>query len=97
MQLNEDVTNLGIIRSLGIASGGTLEFDLDQNGNVVTSPPSFVWPNDVLTPKTSFYTVTVYSADGALVWGPNPQQVVSTPSPFNIGTWVPGQIVNRFV
>jgi len=73
-----------------VVSGYRVTVDLDGSGNVVAG--SEVWPNDVLLPANTYYNVTAYNADGQRVWGPNPQQVISTPSPFNIGTWVPQQI-----
>jgi hypothetical protein len=75
-----------------IAAGFTVNIPLDASGNVVTSPVQSVWPNDVLSPAGTFYNVSVYSANGQLVWGPNAQQVLSTPSPFVIGTWVPASV-----
>lgn len=79
-----------------IAAGRELKISLDQNGNIVTSPAQYVWPNDVLTPANTFYTVSAYTAEGQLVWGPNSQQVFSSPSPYDVGVWVPG-IVNTIV
>lgn len=80
----------------GIANGGTLvcaghviRVPLDANGNVQSSPSFSLWPNDVLTPSGSFYLVTAYTATGVKVWGPNAQQVLSSPSPYGLGLWVP--------
>lgn len=73
-----------------IASGYTVKILLDGSGNVQTSPAQFVWPNDVLVPANTFYSVTAYTAAGELVWGPNSEQVLSSPSPFDIGAWAPG-------
>lgn len=80
-----------------IASGGqvcagiTTTVPLDASGNVSGSVS--VWPNDQLVPintnLTSYYIVNVYTALGQLVYGPQFQQVLSSPSPFNIGVWVP--------
>jgi hypothetical protein len=58
----------------------------------VTSPAQYLWPNDVITPANTFYTVSAYTSAGQLVWGPNSQQVLSSPSPYNIGPWVPGTV-----
>lgn len=76
-----------------VSSGETLKVPLDANGNIVTSPIQSLWPNDVLLPANTFYMVSAYTAQGQLVWGPNAQTVLSTPSPYNVGAWVPG-IVN---
>ncbi len=75
-----------------VAAGYTVRIDLDNTGNVVASPAQSVWPNDQLLPSGTFYNVSGFSAQGALVWGPNAQQVPSTPSPFNVGTWVPSAV-----
>lgn len=74
-----------------VAAGYTVRIELDNTGNVVTSPAQSVWPNDVLLPSGTFYNVSGFNANGALVWGPNAQQVLGT-SPFNVGTWVPGSV-----
>jgi len=44
---------------------------LDSNGQVITTPPQFLWANDILLPPNSYYIVTGYSANGQHVWGPN--------------------------
>lgn len=75
-----------------VAAGFTVRIELDASGNVVTDPVQSVWPNDVLTPASTFYNVSAFSEEGQLVWGPNAQQVLSTPSPFDIGAWVPGSV-----
>lgn len=73
-----------------IAAGYTVKILLDANGNVSTTTPQYVWPNDVLSPTNTFYSVNAYTANGELVWGPNSEQVLSSPSPYDIGAWTPG-------
>lgn len=73
-----------------IAAGIKISVLLDSGGNV--SGTVNIWPNDVISPANTFYNVTAYTANGQLVWGPNSQQVLSSPSPFNIGAWVPGSV-----
>lgn len=73
-----------------IAAGKVIKFLLDANGDIQTSPPQYIWPNDVITPSGTFYYVSAYTAEGQLVWGPNAQQVLSSPSPYPVGNWVPG-------
>lgn len=75
-----------------VVGGEIIHVPLDANGNIITSPAQMLWPNDVLTPANTFYIVTAYTSVGQLVWGPNSQQVFSTPSPFDVGTWVPGVV-----
>jgi len=72
-----------------VCAGRVIRVPLDANGNIKTSPTYSLWPNDVLTPSNSFYAVTAYTSSGVKVWGPNVQQVLSSPSPFNVGAWVP--------
>lgn len=73
-----------------IAAGYEITITLDSSGSVDTTTPQYVWPNDAITPVNTFYSVSAYSEDGQLVWGPNSQQVLSSPSPFDIGAWIPG-------
>ena len=75
-----------------IAAGREIKIVLDSTGNVVTSPAQYLWPNDVIIPANTFYTVSAYTSAGQLVWGPNSQQVLSSPSPFDITTWVPSSV-----
>jgi hypothetical protein len=78
--------------STEVCAGWVFKVLLDASGNVSSSPPQSVWPNDVISPSGTFYNVSAYSAEGQLVWGPNAQQVLSTPSPYNIGAWIPGSV-----
>jgi hypothetical protein len=71
-----------------VVAGYKVTIPLDGSGNASGE----VWANDLLSPAGTFYNVSAYSAEGQLVWGPNPQQVFSSPSPFNLGTWVPGTV-----
>ena len=75
-----------------VAAGREIKVILDSTGNVATSPAQYLWPNDVITPANTFYTVSAYTAAGQLVWGPNSQQVLSAPSPFDITVWVPSSV-----
>jgi hypothetical protein len=75
-----------------IAAGREIKVILDSSGNVVSSPAQYIWPNDVIVPANTFYTVSGYTSAGQLVWGPNSQQVLSSPSPYNITVWVPSSV-----
>lgn len=88
MVLSQDAVVTDTV-SKQVAAGYTARINLDSSGNVSASPAQYVWPNDVLTPANTFYKVSGYTANGELVWGPNSQQVLSSPSPFNIGAWKP--------
>lgn len=72
-----------------ICAGYKVKVPLDANGNIVTNPANYAWPNNVLTPATTFYYVSAYTAQGQLVWGTSYQLVSSSPSPFDISVWVP--------
>ena len=74
------------------AAGRTIKVLLDSSGNVITSPEQYIWPNDVITPANTFYSVSGYEATGQLVWGPNSQQVFSSPSPYPLSNWTPGTV-----
>lgn len=89
MELSQDAVTSD---STQVASGYTIRINLDTDGNIITSPSQSVWPNDVLAPTGTFYNVSAFSSEGQLVWGPNAQQVFSTPSPFDIGSWIPGAV-----
>lgn len=89
MQLSQDaVTTDGT----QVSAGKVVSIPLDVSGDIVVSPVQSVWPNDVLLPSGTFYIISVYSSAGELVWGPNWQQVPSTPSPYNVGNWVPNVV-----
>lgn len=89
MELSQDSLVNG---NTQVVAGRTIRINLDGSGNVVASPAQSIWPNDVLTPSGTFYNVSGYNQNGQLVWGPNAQQVLSTPSPFNIGVWIPADV-----
>src|SRR5260370_18552277 len=71
-----------------IVGAFALRVPLDANGNIAGTVS--VWPNDQLNPAGSFYVVNAYRAGGTLAWqSPQFQTVTTSPSPFNVGTWVP--------
>lgn len=86
MQLSQDGQVNGTSQ---ITAGSKIKILLDSNGNIVVSPTQNVWPNDSITPNTTTYTVTAYSASGQPVWGPNSVQILSSPSPYQVGIWNP--------
>lgn len=88
MQLSQDGQVNG---NAEIAAGVEIKILLDEDGNVQSDPAQYVWPNDAISPSGTFYTVSAYTAEGQLVWGPNAQQVFSTPSPFDVSAWVPNE------
>lgn len=86
LELSQDAQ---VNTSTQIAAGYKVTIQLDVNGSVKTTPVQSAWPNDVLSPASTFYIVSAFTQNGQLAWGPNPQQVLSSPSPFDIGTWIP--------
>lgn len=85
MQLSQDAQVTGSSPEVQITAGRTIKVLLDASGNIKASPAQYAWPNDVLTPANTYYIVSVYTAAGQLVWGPNAQQILSSPSPFDVG------------
>jgi len=86
IQLSQD----GVVNtSTMVCSGYEITVKLDANGNVISSPAQTIWPNDVITPSGTFYTIYAYSANGQLVWGPSYNQILSTPTPFDLGSLTP--------
>ncbi|HEX4068172.1 MAG TPA: hypothetical protein VHZ09_19290 [Acidobacteriaceae bacterium] len=72
-----------------VCAGAVITVPLDSDGNVIGSPAQTLWPNDVLTPSNTFYLLAGYSSAGELVYGPNAVQILSTSSPFDLGTVIP--------
>ena len=91
MELNQDENVTGVGQ---ICSGIDIIIKLDANGAVVASPAQSVWGNDQMLPINSFYRVSGYTAAGQLAWGPNNQQVTGSGGSFDVGTWVPNQIIS---
>ena len=90
MELSQDAT----VTSVGnVAAGITIRIALDSNGSIVQTPAQYVWGNDNLLPVNTFYRVTGYTVLGQPAWGPNNQQVIGA-SPFDVGTWVPNQVIS---
>jgi hypothetical protein len=61
-----------------LASGRDIVISLDQNGNISTSPAQYLWGNDSITPAGTFYTISGYTTQGQLVWGPNAVQIIDS-------------------
>jgi hypothetical protein len=53
-----------------IVAGFTLRIGLDSNGNIPSSPATYIYSNDSLAPANSYYTVLGYKADGTEAFGP---------------------------
>lgn len=71
-----------------VVGGCNPRVPLDAKGNIAGTV--LVWPNDQLNPANSYYTVNAYRRDGVRAWlAPQYQSVPSSPSPFNVGNWVP--------
>lgn len=77
-----------------IASGIEITIQLDSNGSVVSSPIQSVWGVDQMLPPNNYYRVTGYTAAGQPAWGPNNQQVIGSGGTFDVGTWIPNQVLS---
>lgn len=88
-QLSQDAI---VNTNVRICAGYTIRVPLNSSGSVSSSPAYSLWPNTVMTPDTTFYTLSAYSATGQLVWGPNSVSIPATPSPFDLGTLIPNDI-----
>jgi hypothetical protein len=61
---------------------------LDNNGNIAGTVS--VVANDQLLPASTYYTVNAYKSDGTRAWAAEQYwQILSSPSPFNVGTIEP--------
>jgi len=72
-----------------IVAGTKTTVPLDMTGNVAGTVS--VWANDTLPPAGSFYWGEIHASDGRIVSSPQRIKltVTSSPSPFNLGSWVP--------
>ncbi len=71
-----------------VVAGFPRRVPLDANGNIAGTV--LVWPNDQLDPANTYYIVNAYRRDGTLAWAaPQFETVASSPSPFNVGVWIP--------
>jgi hypothetical protein len=86
-RLNQDSN----VNDSQVCSGVQVKILLDIYGSIIAG--QYVWGNDDLSPVNSYYTVTGFTANGQIAWGPNNQQVVSGGT-FDVGTWVPNQVIS---
>jgi hypothetical protein len=91
MKLNQDESITGVGQ---VCSGIEITINLDASGVVVASPAQSVWGNDQMSPINSYYRVTGFTAKGQPAWGPNNQQVNGSGGTFDVGTWVPNQVIS---
>jgi hypothetical protein len=75
----------GVLNGRALANNGAVTI---AAATAVTAPI----PQAGSATTGTFYMVSAYSASGTLVWGPNPQSILSLPSPFDIGAWIPGKV-----
>jgi hypothetical protein len=72
----------------------SVKIPLDTNGYIqgtVTGAAVFIWPNNLLLPANGNYLIWAYDSVNKLAWdNPQVQQVLSSPSPFNVNAWIPG-------
>lgn len=91
MKLNQDELVAGVGQ---ICSGIEIRINLTALGSVSTSPAQLVWGNDQMSPVNAYYRVSGFDSRGQLAWGPNNQQVIGSGGTFDVGTWVPNQVIS---
>ena len=77
-----------------ICAGVEVKILLNANGSVITSPAQYLWGNDQMLPINSYYTVKGYTLEGQIAFGSNNQQVIGNGGTFDLGSWVPNQVVS---
>jgi hypothetical protein len=77
-----------------ICAGIYVQIQLDAYGNVSVEPPQYAWGNNQMLPVNTFYKVSGYTAAGQLAFGPNNQQIIGVDGQFDVGTWVPNQVIS---
>lgn len=77
-----------------ICSGISVRIQLDAFGNVSVEPPQYAWGNNQMLPVNTFYKVSGYTAAGQLVFGPNNQQIIGVDGQFDVGDWIPNQVIS---
>src|SRR5216684_342374 len=65
-----------------------------QTHSATATASQAVWGNDQMSPGNSYYRVTGFSALGQPVFGPNNQQITGNGGTFDVGTWVPNQVIS---
>ncbi len=53
-----------------------------------------IWGDDQMLPPNAYYRVTGFTSQGQPAWGPNNQQVNGNGGTFDIGTWVPNEVIS---
>lgn len=94
MQLSQDAQLIVSSVAVGqVGSGLRVRVPLDSNANIQGTPgdsltPVCIWPNDIMVPSSTFYSVWAYKSNGQLAWGPQ-NVLVKGASPFDCNTWSP--------
>lgn len=91
MRLSQDANIPGTAQ---VCAGIDITIKLNSSGSVDTSTPQLVWANDQMSPVNTFYRVTGFKSNGQPAWGPNNQQVTGSGGTFDVGTWVPNQVIS---
>jgi hypothetical protein len=85
----------GAVTGTGMIMGNiSVQIPLDANGNISGTSGGtdyYIWPNDQIVPAGGTYIIWAYDSNNRLAWdNPQVQQVLSSPSPFNVDAWIPG-------
>jgi hypothetical protein len=86
LELNTVCTDLAT-GTFQICPGDVVAYSLDANGNILGT--QYVWSNDLLSPKGTFYRMIVYTSKGQLAWGPNFLRLISVSGVVNLNLLVP--------
>lgn len=77
-----------------VLGGLPVRVPLDANGFIqgtVSGAPIKLWPNDILQPPNGTYIVYAYDSTNRRVFdNPQIQQILSSPTPFNVDAWIAG-------
>ena len=88
VQLNHDSQYSGTPAQ--VVAGLKERIALDANGNIPSSPATYLYSSDVLAPPDSYYIVQAYKSDGTSASASEQYwQFTSTPDPLNVGSLVP--------
>jgi hypothetical protein len=81
-----------VVNTSQVCAGIKVTVTLDGYGSIVGG--QYIWGNDQMSPVNSYYIVTGYNSNGQIAWGPNNQQVTGSGGTFDVGTWVPNQVIS---
>lgn len=90
--MGDFATNFEVL-PIQVCPGFKVTFTLNSSGSLTFPFGGALWGNDKI-PGTSYYLVSVYTAEGELVWGPNAQTVLADilAEAYDISQWTVNDI-----